>query len=53
MDKSLTGGIISYLVIIGANKKWNTAPFIDNLEVIKIFRDKDKEEEASVTNLIN
>jgi len=35
------------------NKKDNTALFIDNLEIIKVFKDKDKEEEVSVIDLIN
>jgi len=35
-----------------ANKKGSTAPLIDNLEIIEVFKDKDKEEEVSVTNLI-
>jgi len=38
---------------MNANKENNTAPFINNLEITEIFRDKDKEEEASVTDLIN
>jgi len=36
-----------------ANKEGSTAPFIDNLEIIKIFKDEDKEKEASVTDFIN
>jgi len=36
-----------------ANKKDGTVPFINNLEIIGIFRDKDKKEEASVTDFIN
>jgi len=35
-----------------ANKEGSTAPLIDNLEIIEIFKDKDKEEEASVTDFI-
>jgi len=31
----------------------STVPFINNLEIIENFKDKVKEEEASVTNLIN
>jgi len=46
------GGIISHLAQTDANKKGNTAPLIDNLEIIKIFKDKDKEEEVSVTDFI-
>jgi len=30
-----------------------TAPFIDDLEIAKIFKDEVKEEEASVTDFIN
>ena len=36
-----------------ANKKGCTAPFINNLEITKVFKDKDKEEGASITDLIN
>ena len=35
------------------NKEGNTVPFIDNLEIIKIFKDKDEEEEVSITDFIN
>jgi len=35
------------------NKEGSTAPFIDNLKIIKVFKDEDKEEEASVTDFIN
>jgi len=45
-------GIISYLVQTNANKKGSTVPLINNLEIIEVFRDKDKEEEASIINLI-
>jgi len=45
--------IISYLTQTNANKKDGTIPFINNLEIIRIFRDKDKEEEASVMDFIN
>jgi len=45
--------IISYLAWTNANKKGSTAPFINNLEIIKIFKDKDKEEEASIIDFIN
>jgi len=37
---------------MNANKKGSTTPLIDNLEIIEVFEDKDKEEEASVTDLI-
>jgi len=36
-----------------ANKEDSTALFINNLEIIKVFKDKDKEEEVSVTDFIN
>jgi len=36
-----------------ANKESGTVPFINNLEIIEIFKDKDKKEGASVTDLIN
>jgi len=45
--------IISYLAQIDANKRNGTAPFIDNLEIIKVFKDKDKKEGASVMDFIN
>jgi len=35
-----------------ANKEGSTAPLIDNLEIIKVFKDEGKEEKASVTDLI-
>jgi len=38
---------------MNANKENSTAPFVNNLEIIKIFKDKDEEEEASVTDFIN
>jgi len=46
-------GIISHLAQTNANKKDGTAPLINNLEIIGIFKDKGKEKEASVTDLIN
>jgi len=46
-------GIISYLAQIDANKEGGTAPVINNLEIIEIFKDKVKEKEASVMDLIN
>jgi len=36
-----------------ANKEDGTTPFINNLKIIEVFKDKDKKEEASVTDLIN
>jgi len=35
------------------NKEGSTAPFINNLEIIKVFKDKDKKEGVSITDLIN
>jgi len=35
------------------NKEDGIIPFINNLEIIEIFKDKDEEEEASVMDLIN
>jgi len=44
---------MSYLVQIDVNKEGGTIPFINNLEIIKVFRDEDKKEEVSVTDFIN
>jgi len=49
----LAGGIISYLIQINSNKESSTTPLINNLEIIKVFKDKDKKEETSITDLIN
>jgi len=35
------------------NKKGSTIFLIDSLEITKVFKDKDKEEEVSVIDLIN
>jgi len=35
------------------NKEGSTAFFIDNLEIIEVFKDEDEEEEASVMDFIN
>jgi len=35
------------------NKEEGIAPFINNLEIIKVFKDEDKKEEASVIDFIN
>jgi len=37
---------------MNANKEGSIAPLIDNLEIIKVFKDEDREEEVSVINLI-
>jgi len=34
------------------NKEGSTASLINNLEIIKVFKDKGKEEEVSVMDLI-
>jgi len=41
------------LVQTDANKKGSTAPFIDNLEIIEVFKDEDEEKGASVMDFIN
>jgi len=38
---------------MNANKENGTAPFINNLEIIEIFKDEDKKEEVNVINFIN
>jgi len=38
---------------VDANKKGSTVPFINNLEIIEVFKDKNKKEEVSVTDFIN
>jgi len=35
------------------NKKDGTTPFINNLEIIGVFKNKDKKEEVSVIDFIN
>jgi len=40
-------------VQIDANKENGTAPLINNLEIIEIFKDKDEEEEVSIMDFIN
>jgi len=44
---------MSYLAQTNANKEDGTAPFINNLEIIEVFKDKDKEGKISVIDLIN
>jgi len=34
------------------NKEGGTTPLIDNLEIIEVFKDEDKEEEVSVIDFI-
>jgi len=38
---------------MNANKEDSTAFFINNLEIIEVFRDENKEEEVSVIDFIN
>jgi len=40
------------LAQIDVNKEDSTTPLINNLEIIEVFKDEDKEEEASVIDLI-
>jgi len=35
-----------------ANEEDNTVPLINNLEIIEVFEDKDKEKEVSVMDFI-
>jgi len=35
-----------------ANKENSTAPFINNLEIIKIFKDEDKKKGVSIMDFI-
>jgi len=43
---------MSYLAQTDVNKEGSTAFLIDNLEIIEVFKDKDKEEEASIMDFI-
>jgi len=43
---------MNYLVQTDVNKEDSTVPLINNLEIIEVFKDKDKEEEASVIDFI-
>jgi len=45
--------IISYLARMDTNKEDGTVPFINNLEIIKVFKDKGKKKGASVMDFIN
>jgi len=51
--KDCCRGIISHLAQIDVNKKGSTTLFINNLEIIKVFKDEDKEEKVSVMDFIN
>jgi len=37
---------------MNANKKSSTIPFINNLEITKVFKDEDEREEASIIDFI-
>jgi len=37
---------------MNANEEGSTTPLINNLEIIEVFKDKDKEEEAGITDFI-
>jgi len=43
---------MSHLVQTNANKEDSTVPFINNLEIIKVFKDKDKEEKVNIIDFI-
>jgi len=43
---------MSYLARTNANKEGSTTPLINNLEIIEVFKDKDKGEEVSVIDFI-
>jgi len=43
---------MSYLAQTNANKEGSTAPLINNLEIIKVFKDEDEEKEVSIMDLI-
>jgi len=38
---------------MNVNKEDGTAPFINNLEIIKVFKDKNIKEEESIIDFIN
>jgi len=44
--------IISYLVQTDANKEGSTAPLINNLKIIEVFKDEGEEKEVSVMDFI-
>jgi len=46
------GGIISHLAQTDANKEGSIILFINNLKIIKVFKDEDKKEEVSITDFI-
>jgi len=44
---------MSYLVRMDANKKDSIVFFINNLKIIEVFKDEDKEKGVSITDFIN
>jgi len=44
---------MSYLARIDVNKENGTVLFINNLEIIEVFKDENEEEEVSVMDFIN
>jgi len=44
---------MSYLARTNVNREGGTVPFINNLKIIKVFKDEDKEKEVSVIDFIN
>jgi len=45
-------GIISHLAQTDTNKKGSTTPLINNLEIIKVFKNKDEEERINIIDFI-
>jgi len=43
---------MSYLARMDVNKEGSTVSFINNLEIIEVFKDKDKEKGVSVIDFI-
>jgi len=43
---------MSYLVWMDANKEGSTISFINNLEIIKVFKDEDKKKGVSIIDFI-
>jgi len=43
---------MSHLAQMDVNKEGSTTPLINNLEIIKVFKDEDEEEEVSIIDLI-
>jgi len=43
---------MSYLAQTDTNKEGSTVPLINNLEITKVFKDEDEEEEVSIIDFI-